>query len=357
MDQIKQYDSLKDADFIQDLFTLYISLQIQKRIKDVYLQELYGFLEVYMSAIIIYEYIDSEPELAAALGRDYVKKIELWRDRFLKQNVIKGSKKMRKISSSMGTDFGHYSFDTIITKNTVNDELIGINFGTWDLTTISEEDKELFNSLLKTVEVVFNNSFDREMLSGLDASFSQFACNVDNRIKLKRYTYASGVMFKGNNLQITDKHMIIFYYSFFKYLYYSEELIPEAVLNLEGFTAFTMRTLTKMRASLIAHFENNIKSLDTPFQQKIYEALPDRVLNKELYGLNRKLRNNIHYTRTDRIEETQWDEIKSFQKDYFKATINTFDDSLKVKTGKWYETILWIALHTDADFRRYYYGK
>ncbi|BDF33157.1 hypothetical protein CE91St62_12220 [Lachnospiraceae bacterium] len=69
----------------------------------------------------------------------------------------------------------------------------------------------------------------------------------------------------------------------------------------------------KLKAILIGQFGSNIKNMDTPMVGEIKREIEDSINEKAGFKVNRKLCNNIHYTRIDIISELEWEMVNKFQ--------------------------------------------
>lgn len=107
----------------------------------------------------------------------------------------------------------------------------------------------------------------------------------------------------------------------------------------------------KLKAMLIEQFGSNIKNLNTPMAEEIKREIEDSIHEKDAFKVNRKLRNNIHYTEIDIISDLEWKMTNKFQNKYFDIVLKTFNKYLHFKFGKKYRFIRWIADHTDSKMR------
>lgn len=166
-----------------------------------------------------------------------------------------------------------------------------------------------------------------------------------------KYPYPSGILFKNPEPCEQDKILILYHYSYFAFFNIIDNFIPNFRIETKDFCINISHSLMKLKAMLIEQFGSNIKNLDTPMVEKIKREIEDSINEKAAFKVNRKLRNNIHYTKIDIISELEWEMVNKFQNEYFDIVLRTFNKYLHFKFGKKYRIIRWIADHTDSKMR------
>ena len=155
-------DKKKDVatEVIQDMFTLYLCFQTQSKVKNIFIQELYGYVEVYFYSVFLHELIKADLIERAAVSKDVKKLLEEFRLRFLKKNALIGGSHTQKIREEMGIDFEHYMYDLVLTTEKADEKkLYAINFSFWDLANMDKVKVDTFNSLAQIPEKLIEESF------------------------------------------------------------------------------------------------------------------------------------------------------------------------------------------------------
>lgn len=327
-------------------------LKVQNSLEDIYLVEMFGFVELYFCSIVMYEFINAHDNNENMKKEPLYKFLDNWRQRFLKKIPNRGSRLINKFSKEMGIDFDHYAFDTYVIRNEINKQVIGISFGVWDLIQATEEDRTNFSLLANVLISILEKTSSQKNIKIIDDEIVNKATEViGEKINIKKYSYASGIMFKENGLTEYDKLIVMYYYYFFSIFNIIEKLIPTIKINISGddneVFIDTKRTLLKVRATLIDNFWKCIESTNSIIIESIKNKLKTQITNKNGYCLNRKLRNNIHYGTTSYISDEEYSIIDLFQQEYYRVVLDVFNQYISIKLGLGYKIIKWIADHTD----------
>ena len=148
------------TEVIQDMFTLYLCFKIQSKIKNIFIQELYGYVEVYFYSVFLHELIKVDLIECTTVSKDVKKLLEELRLRFLKKNAFIGGRHTQKIIVEMGIDFEHYIYDLVLTTEKTDEKnLYAINFSFWDLASMDQVKVDTFNSLAQIPEKLIEESF------------------------------------------------------------------------------------------------------------------------------------------------------------------------------------------------------
>lgn len=338
-------------EFNHDLLLLYACHKTQLEIKNRALQELYILLELYIITVILYEFVKAN-DISNHLSKEEWKFLEEWRMRFLKKHAVPGSTTIETIAQEMQIDFDHYFFESFVTINTENDELIGINFGTHDLQIINDDDWRVFNELIITIIMGMESSYDRDTVVKIESFCKIYAKEIEKHMPVKNYIYASGVMFKNPELCKDDKYIIMYYYTYMKLISYADLLIPPLGYGDDSEFEKEFRvSAMKMKAEMIESFGDCIKEPKTPLSEVISIRVNDHV-DKNAFTLNRRLRNNLHYEYHNYVTPEELAIIDRFQRKYFQMVFMSFDEQLKIRIDRKYRVVMWIADHTDTERRK-----
>lgn len=344
-------------EILQDLFAMYICFNIQSKSKKLFVQEIYGYIMVFFYSVFLHELyvanlIDMNPTTEKAKTM-----INGFRQRFLKKKALLGKPHLEEIRKDMEIDFEHFIYDIILTVDETDmSKLYSINVGIWDLECIEKEKLEMFNVLAGIPEYLikkllsdFNeNGIADNALKAIDIACESYAKEMDKKLCPIKYPYSSAVFFKNPELQEQDKYLIMYYYSYFSWFNMLDEFVPALKLEGEVFSLNIPYSLMKLKAMLVTMFGDVVSELDTPVVQELKKEFENCFGESDIYILNRRLRNNIHYTEVNEISNSELKRVDDFQRKYIKTVLSVFEEKIKFKIGKWYHFIKWIADHTDS---------
>lgn len=344
-------------EILQDLFAMYIAFDIQSESKNVYIQEIYGYIMVFFYSVFLHELyaadlIDKNPttEKAKPLLNEF-------RQRFLKRKAKLGKPHLEDIRKEMGIDFEHFVYDIILTVDEKNKgKLYSINLGIWDLERIENDKLEMFNVLARIPEYMIKKLLSSseykiiadKSLKAIDIACKSYAKEIDKKISPIKYPYASAVFFKNLELWDQDKYLVLYYYSYFSWFDMLDVFVPALKVEGEVFGLNIPYSLMKLKAMLIVTFGEIVLELNTPVTQQVKKVLATCIEDPDIYILNRRLRNNIHYEEVDKLSDDEVKRIDAFQRKYIQTILSIFEEKIKFKIGKQYKIVRWIAEHTDT---------
>lgn len=344
-------------EILQDLFTTYVCFKTQEKIKNPFVQELYGYTMVYFYSVFLHELFQANLIDNNTNCENIKKLVKGFRQRFLKQEALVNGKLTNKIINEMGLDFQHFVYDLVLTTDKKDQSILySINFGLWDLEHIEKDKVELFNANAQVPEILIKKLlYDFGSKEEIDILIEKFedvcekiAAEVETEIQPIKYPYSSGILFVNNELSEQDKVLILFYYSYFLLFIIVEDLVPPLKFEIGEISIDIKHSLMKLKAMLIANFGENIMDMNTPMVNNLKSKIDKSFGESNVFQLNRRLRNNIHYNETKYISEEEWITIDVFQREYQNIVIRQFRESIRFKFGKRYRLIKWIADHTDT---------
>lgn len=351
-------DRARAQEVLQDLFTMYICFNIQSKIKNQYIQEIYGYILVFFYSVFLHEMfvsglVDENPNTDKA--KEMMKK---FRHRFLKRKPFQGKSIIEEITNEMEIDFDHFVYDIRLTVDEHDkNKLYSINLGVWDLLRLDCEKIDLFNTLacvpeklIKDILSDFFGEIDADaILKIIDDACEICAEEIDKKISPIKYSYASGVLFKTPEPVEEDKYLILYYYTYFSLFSMLDEFFPPLKTDTKVIKLNIPYSLKKLKAMLVCAFGEKIMGKDTKIVCDIKRQIEEQYGGTDIFILNRRLRNNIHYEAVDLLSETELIRIDEFQRKYIQIVLSVFNDKIKFKFGRWYRFIKWIADHTDPQ--------
>ena len=314
-------------EILQDLFTIFACFKTQEKVKNPFVQELYGYIMVYFYSVFLHELFQANLIDNNTNCENIKKLVKDFRQRFLKQEALIEGKLTNKIINEMGLDFQHFVYDLVLTTDKKDQSILyAVNLGLWDLEHIEKDKVELFNAnaqvpeiLVKKILYNFGNKEDIDLLvEKFEKIFEGMAAKVEAEMQPIKYPYSSGILFVGNELSEQDKILILFYYSYFLLFIIVDDLVPPLKFEIGEITIDIKRSLMKLKAMLIENFGKNIMKIDTPMVNNLKNKIDESFGESKVFQLNRKLRNNIHYDETKYIGECkcQYKNVGFIQNNY-----------------------------------------
>lgn len=328
---------------LRDLFTMYACFNIQSKIKNPFIQELYGYIMVFFYSVFFHELYK-----ANLIDENQYTKIPKslmneFRQRFLKKKAEVGKPHLDSIRKEMGIDFDYFMYDIILTVDAKDrSKLYSVNLGFWDLERIEKEKLELFNSLAglpeKLIKELFREMADQEVADDFikifDTECEVHAAKLESKMSPVKYPYASAVFFKNPEPEEQDKYTVMYYYSYFSLFGMLDEFVPAWKVEGEAININVSYSVMKLKAMLIVTFGDAIFELKTPIVQRIKKEIEDSFGESDVFKLNRRLRNNLHYNSVDKLSDTELERIDIFQRKYMEIVLDTFKENIKFKIGK-----------------------
>ena len=343
------------CEILQDLFTMYMCFNIQSKIKNPFIQELYGYIMVFFYSVFLHELYK-----ANLIDENQYTKIPKslmneFRQRFLKKKAEVGKPHLDSIRKEMGIEFDYFMYDIILTVDSKDrSKLYSVNLGLWDLERIEKEKLELFNTLAgfpeKLIKELFSEVANQEVADDFikifDTACEAHAAKLEGKLSPVKYPYASAVFFKNPEPEEQDKYTVMYYYSYFSLFGMLDEFVPALKVEGEVINIDVSYSVMKLKAMLICTFGDAIFELKTPMVQSIKKEIEDSFGESDVFKINRRLRNNLHYSSVEKLSDIELERIDIFQRKYMEIVLDAFKKNIKFKIGKWYQLIKWIADHT-----------
>lgn len=238
---------------------------------------------------------------------------------------IKKSNYIENITKKMGIEFDEDVFDiNVIVKN---NKVKRFNFAEYNkkeendflgkcYLTNEEFSKVCFKEIIKLSESDYKNIIN-EILDEKSNEIKKF----ERRLSGKRYSYKSSKIFKNSNIQENDKIFILYRINILQTIielrnFFRKTEITCSINNIIVFD--TNKFVNKIIALEIDILGKDIRSLNTEYITKLQEKLDKKMLqqNQDFYSLSRKLRNNIHYEKIEKLDLNTYNNIELLQDKY-----------------------------------------
>ena len=326
---IKNIDKSSINEILQDVVFICVFKKFVESIKNPEAKRYFSMFVKDLSIIYLYELsVFSEDKKILSkdeLFKSNIKK-KIREERNSIHRSIYQSNTIKEKSLKMGIEMNEkvYDINIVIDKN---NKLLDIN-----LENYNEEDKlKFWNDIVYT-----NEKIAKELLKDItgNSNVLDWVYNVLNEKALDkiqdledifigfRYSYSSYELFKNfNSFTDDDKYFVMYRYrllysiicidNFFKK--YPLELKIGDISNLE-----IKNYILKIKSLIIDILGNDILKLNTDFVKKIRLDIKKEIEdhNPDFFMINRKIRNNIHYSNIETLQKKIW-------KDWKKIKINT----------------------------------
>lgn len=338
----------KDKEFkifneiMNDAFWLGYILKIKRKITD------YSQKEILSSFLIFYSSIFAEETIKSNYGglsgkRDItLEDIENFRNYNLKYCPFINSEAAIRIMKKMEVNFNPNIFDIVLYLSDEN--LLDINFRNWEYS--KEEKFELIDGIVATplrwIEILMPDIYDiiKEKLKDISNMYVERI----SKTNINRKSYSTYKLFSKSKINKEEKLYILQRYGLVKTILFIDNIIKEKISFDIGIFHFDFqRFIAKAKAIIIEMFWNDKKSnssinlLEEVFKQN------EKNIDKKFYSINRKCRNNLHYSDFHNISEKENKILIMYQEIYLKNILEIFNRSISYNFGISYRIGLSLA--------------
>ncbi len=347
MDKEKTTDIAMEV--LNDAFWLSYILELKRKITDV------NTKEVLVNFLLFFGSIFCEELLSANLGgmtNDAItteKEIATFRNSNLKHCYTMKSNKAKTIVKEMGVDLNSYVFDIVLTLDYSN--IVDINFRNWNYA--KEENQHLIECIVSTPNAWVDKLVPEiyEAVLELMKGQTEKIINKLSKVQITKKSYSSHKLYINSSLNSNEKIYLLQRYGIFQLFRFIEDLFNENLkITVKDSIIFDYKVfLTKCKAVLIEMVYNDWKNNKSiTVLGEVYKQ-NQGVIPTEFYSLNRKIRNNIHYSDYHYLTDDEFKLIQKYQNIYLKNIIDIFDSNFTYKFGFSYHIGLAIAKLTHTS--------
>lgn len=329
-------------EIMNDAFWLGYILEIKRNITDYSQKEILSSFLVFFSSIFVEETLKSNHGGLTENRNVTLEEIENLRNYNLKYCPSSNSKTSQKIIKEMGIDFNTYMFDVILYLN--ESELLDINLRNWELN--KKENFELLDGIVSTpirwIEILMPEIYDalKEALKSLSGKY----INKISNSKINKKTYSSFKLFRKSVISESGKLYILQRYGLIKSTLFIESIIDDDISFNIGKLHFNFKNfMMKAKAIILEMFWNDKKTNSSiNLIDEIFEKNRNCIDDK-FYPINRKCRNNLHYSDYHYLSKKDIDVLNKYQNLYLNNALSVFDSNITYKFNKLYKVFLAIA--------------
>lgn len=328
-------------EILNDAFWLGYILEIKRGITDYSKKEILSSFLIFFSSIFVEETVKSNYGILSGKRKITLKEIEELRNYNLKYSPSTKSFNINEVIQEMGIDFEHYTFDIILSLNDNN--LLDINFRNWNFNKSSNF--ELLDGIVATplrwIEIIMPDIYIalKETLQNI--------CNIHinkiNTCNIYRKSYSSYKLFN-NDINKDDKLYILQRYGLIKTTVFIENTIEDNISFDIGKFHFNFKNyITKAKSIILEMLWNDKKSNKSiNIINDIFE-LNKKDISDNFYAINRKCRNNLHYSDYHYISKKDYEILINNQTKYLNNILLVFDEYITYKFGLFYKIGLSLA--------------
>lgn len=334
-------------ELLNDAFWLAYICEVKKRLSNEYLKSCLSTFLLFFSSIF------SEEVLIAKQGqispKSDITKGEIKKQRmyFTKDIPHAQNKEIQSTIRDMGIDFQKYIFDIVLYVS--KKELFDTNFSTWKY-----QDERQYDIANGAACTPYNwLKYDCPYLLSIVEKMA------DVCIKTRRYSkldispksYSTCMLFEKSNLNSDDKVYLLSNYGILKSTLMVEKYFslpvcmdsPTLQLNFD-FNRFML----KMKAVLICKFGDDLSKSTNSLLCKAKKIYGD-LIDDKFYRINRKCRNNIHYSQLDTITNDEITILNKYQNIYLKTILSAFNQHTYISFGFKYSLMKFLADSTKPN--------
>lgn len=359
------------TEMVNDWMAFEFILELKRRMKNVEAKNYLSSFLMTIAPVIVYEVAESLELMGIVSKKTFFnpgmdKRVQKEREQFVKRIIVKSSQP-QLIEKEMGLNFKEkvYDINVLVRDNELMDmnyELfnknIKENFEFWD--SLFGLPKGLINTLFSCLNI---NKRIEDVYATIDESLSELAEKMEQEFVCERYSYSVQKLFsEADGLEDIDKILILYRYRLVTSAIRIEKAVPDFNISVGEIKVFDIKAfIRKYKAVVICIIGSELKAMNTEFAQNIQADIQSKIGDGPFWGMNRKLRNNIHYQRTEVLTENEIDTLDKFQTVYFEIISSHFQKNTFIDIDKECKTMTGFtkACHekgmSKADIDKYYY--
>lgn len=358
-------------EMINDWMAFEFILELKRRMKNVEAKNYLSAFLITIAPVIVYEVAESLELLGIVAKKDFFnpgmdKRVQTEREKFVKRIIVKSSQP-QLIEKEMGLNFKEkvYDINVLVRDN----ELMDMNYELFNKNI--KEDFEFWDSLFGLPKGLINTLFSclninkriEDVYAAIDERLSELAEKMEQEFVCERYSYSVQKLFLGaERLEDIDKILILYRYRLVESAIRIEKAVPDFNISIGEIRVFDIKAfIRKYRAVVICIIGSELKVMNTEFAQNIQSDIQSKIGDGPFWGVNRKLRNNIHYQRTEVLTKDEINTLDKFQTVYFEIIYDHFERCIFIDIDKECKTMTGFLKACQnkgmgkAEIDKYYY--
>ncbi len=274
-------------------------------------------------------------------SKELKNKVEEYRMITAKKKV-KESDYIKSITEKMGIILSENVYDINVISS--NNQVKGFNFAEYKkreekeflemcYSTNLEFSKVTFKELTGISEIDYNN-----IINLIIENKTEDIEELEKSLAGNRYSYKSSKLFGDTNIQDDDKFFILYRFNTVNTIIELKNFLNKNKIVIDtnnGLSINIDKFIDKIIALEIDVLGRDIQSLNTEFIKNLGKKLDEKMLNNKktkagenFYQLNRKLRNNIHYSKIEELDKDIYCEVVNLQEEYLYKVHNEMENNM-----------------------------
>ena len=361
------------TEMVNDWIAFEFILELKRRMKNIEAKNYISAFLMTIAPVIVYEVAQALEQLRIVDKKNLFnpgmdKRVQAEREKIIKRIIVKSSQP-ELIEKEMGLNFNEKVYDINVLVR--NNELMDMNYElySWNI----KDEFEFWDSLFGLPKGLINTLFSclninkriEDVYDTIDGTLNELAEKMEQDFACERYSYSVQKLFSvSDGLEDIDKILILYRYRLVTSAIRIEEAAPNFNICIGETKVFDIKAfIRKYKAVVIGIIGSELKVMNTAFAQSIQADIQSKIGDGLFWGINRKLRNNIHYQRTEVLTEDEINTLDKFQPIYFEIICNHFEKNIFIGIDKECKTMTGFLNacrekgmgKTDIDKYYYYY--
>lgn len=321
-------DNMKEEiinEICNDFISLTFLIRLKSKINDPLKKELLGELILFFSTIFCTEVINAQLGVKSEERNIDINELKNTRREILKRNPTLNSKKIKEMIKKNGVDFNEFVFDIVLTMS--GNELINTNFGIWYY-----DKKENFLDGIMCTPRIWTEILLGNKMNNINSYFDLLCMHmIDelNNYTLEKETYSCNKMFEESNLSEDEKVYVLYRYGLLKNVLIFSDLVDNFIPSEEK-VYYIKKYFVKLKSVIIEMVWNDYQKIKLELLLDFFKSIENEI-PEEFFKINRKCRNNIHYSKVSILSEEEYLLLEKYQNLYLKKLIDKFDYYINIK--------------------------
>jgi len=333
----------EQKELLNDSFWLAYILTLTKKIDNLWIKSyisdfLLFFSSIYTNEILTANFGKMSPNIT--MPRSELRKMRINNIKLL---PMENTKTIKSKVLDMGVSFDCYVFDmTVLCDDSI--ELFDTNFRMWEFQIKNQETLDNLNAIVNT-PLTWTKRFLGDNYERIYSTIEELSNLYLKKIKkynFKSYSYSSYKLFK-NKITNDEKIYIIQRYGLVKSVIWLDRIFNEKVKIQVGNLSFDFeKFFTKIKAIVIEIIGNDRNNCNYELISALIK-INNQTIDDNFFIINRKVRDNIHYSKNSEITKEEFKIVSEYQDIYLKNVIDVFDHNINIKLNLNYKIALAIA--------------
>lgn len=340
----KGWSTVEINEILRDCMSFAFILEIKRRMKNI---EDKIYISIFLKSIapvLVYEVANSLEIIGIMPKKEFFnvnmnKRVQKERQKFCHKPIPKSSLPS-EIQEKMGLNFDEKVYDMDIILNTDCSELLYMNYEIYIEMEELADDFDFWDSLFgmpeKIADIIFSAlGFDvcmERLFAIADERISEILKTIESDIECRRYSYSVYKLFsKSAQLSMQDKIFILYRFRLVASIEHLEKLLPDIKMEQDGVCIIDLKAFfRKYKAMVIGILYEDLRVLNSKFSMALFDEIEKKISDKSFFPINRKIRDNIHYSKVEMMSDNEIEIIDRYQDTYINIIKEHMLDELYI---------------------------